>query len=104
MEQEEFLGIYRLVKRKREPIKWQHTRYRNLFIGRAPSGKWYCQEKKHLGQGKGHLMLADATCEWPHLSSVHWQSADGSGGWYEQPTLKIKTVSGLRMCLGECLG
>lgn len=29
MEQEEFLGVYDLVRRKREPIKWQHRSKRN---------------------------------------------------------------------------
>ena len=99
MEQEEFLGTYRLVQRPHEPLAWQHTHFRNLFIARAPSGKWYAQERKHLGQGKGHLVLADPQCDWPHESAEPWRSADGSGGWAEQPGLKLCAVSGWKLAL-----
>ena len=102
MEQEEYLGDYRLIRSKREPLKWQHTRYRNLFIARAPSGTWYAQEKKHLGKGKGQLMLSDKQCTWPHQSSVVWKSADGSGGWYDQPSMKLRHLKGFKRFLAVC--
>ena len=90
LEQEEFLGLYERVRAKKHEThpKWQHIRYRNHFIARAPSGKWYAQTKRQLGKGRGQLTLADPSCRWPHESSLPWKSADEKGGWYAQPTLR----------------
>ena len=98
-EQEEYLGDYRIVRKKHEGIKWQHTRYPHLFIARAPTGKWYAQERRHLGQARGQIQLVDTACEWPHESDGMWRSSDGKGGWYDQPEMRCKALPAWKMIL-----
>lgn len=99
VEAEEFLGTYRLVRKRGVEPRWQHLQFRHHWIARAPSGKWYAQEQRHLGHGRGRLQLADSSCAFPHQSEAVWRSADSNGGWYDQPTLKCRPHSKWTMLL-----
>ncbi len=89
-----FLGLYKLAldhEVNGRPA-YRHTQSAGRWIAYNGENAWNAQSEASLGQKRGWLQLLDAAASTPDASKAPWDSADGSGRWSRQLTLRCTAV------------